>query len=107
MSDSLCRFCTDEPATDGHHPTGRGPDGASLDPGFTVRTCHACNCTDHRGWAMVGLDCIADPSLARLRRAAFLLAKLEAVGSPLPAESCGGLARSLNAVATDLLERTK
>ncbi len=102
---SLCSFCRTNPMRDRHHPTARGTDGAYLDPGFIIGVCHGCNCAEDHAQRIAGLDRIVDPSLARLRRSAFTLAKLGNVGSALSPESCTGLAWSLRAVIDDLTAR--
>ncbi len=77
-----CTYCPARVAQR-HHPTGRGADGAYLDPGLRLPLCTSCHALDHQGWRAVGLDIEPDPALARLARLAFLARRLGDLGRPV------------------------
>lgn len=94
---TYCLLCG-APAVHEHHPTGRlAPDRPRLDPIFVIAICRACHYAEHSAWRDVGLDVMADPLTARLRRVAWLVGRLADLDRPVifPANTLRGWHGSL------------
>lgn len=79
-----CAFCG-TPAVELHHLTARlTPDGPYLDPEATIPLCRRHHATETALWREpeVGLDALADPTLARAARATWSLGRLVDLGRP-------------------------
>jgi hypothetical protein len=99
-----CIFCG-EPATEGHHCTGRlWGNGPYLDPELKAPSCGPCNKTDFAAWKARGLHRISWPSVARLRRLAFFFNRLLDSEGPitLPRAFVAALVACLILIADDL-----
>lgn len=65
-----------------HHGTGRGAEGAYLDPGVKARLCVSCHPLVHEDWNTAGVRDRVTPTTfldslqLRLRRTALLLGRL-------------------------------
>jgi hypothetical protein len=78
-----CLFCP-SPAAELHHPTCRlASDKPYLDPEWKVPLCIPCHRAEHAAWRDVGLDDIADPEEARLRRNVWFIGRLLHLGRPI------------------------
>jgi hypothetical protein len=78
-----CLFCL-SPAEELHHPTCRlRPDRPYLDPEWTIPLCIPCHRAEHAAWRDFGLDDIADPEEARVRRNLWFLGRLRDLGRPV------------------------
>ena len=77
-----CLYCG-RPAEELHHFTARlTPDGPYLDPEATIALCRRHHATETALWREpeVGLDALADPTLARATRTAWTLGRLVDLG---------------------------
>ena len=81
-----CAFCG-RPADELHHFTARlTADGPYLDPEATIPLCRRCHATETALWRepAVGLDAIADPTLARAARTAWMIGRMVDLHRPAP-----------------------
>ena len=79
-----CAFCG-RPAEERHHFTARlTPDGPYLDPEATIPLCRRHHATETALWRepAVGLDAIADATLARAARTTWMLGRMVDLDRP-------------------------
>jgi hypothetical protein len=105
MDSDLCAICG-QPADDPHHLTGRGCDGAYLDPDLTASTCHDDHELLHEDLRNEGVDkplaqaTIVEKIVYRLTRTAVFVGRM---AEAIPGMAwLANLARGLRRWAEDL-----